>query len=907
MVAWIFGVIAGLLFILSAWTAWRYPHLRRMAWRNLWVYKRTTLLTMTGAMVGTALITSTLLLHYSIDQSIQSYFDKHYGPIAGLVKRESQAGIYEKDMTGLQEEIEKNGFNSILPTVSYTTTLMKVNQEGKPLWVQPQTYLHGFDYQKARSFDNSGMSQLLTEPGKGEIVLTKEVAGKLEVKPGEQVVALDYRNEPRSFTVSAVISRQGLTGYQGENGLATGMLSLSDVRNLRGISEGAYTDVLAGSTGKSVFDGSGMVSVFMNPWIIKDPAFNMKNELEGYLKFFPLFYIASCIAVVIGIVLILNIFRMLTEERKREWGVLRATGLSRQDLSRLLRLEGLGYALGSSLIGCGVSIGLSILLFSRLSEQLQRMAQAGSKQVIPFTFHMGIQPWISGLSVGVLLVYLCMTFIAFQTSRRSIVEILNSDGEKGHHPFSQKHSYIRKGISFLAAVLIIGGLILTFTSPYQDWIKNEEMILHFILSFLLVIGMVVLLLVWMPTLFTWILKGLQAFPRVVSILKFSFRFPEMNRIRTGLLIFMFAMVLFLTSFSGVVSASIFEIYGGFDSRSATGGYDLTAQTSGILTTKELRSMLADSKDIPTKSVEVATAVLQQSGDIEQWYHLNGVDQEFARSTSLKLKHRSNRYFSDRKAWEAVAGDPDMMIVDQVTWDSDQFRKYQIGDRIPISMGGKNAKKVIGVVRSQADHYPYSTTQGVWIQQRELLSQGKDNMETMILLRLSEDGNREETVKGLEKTFNLQNIFSLHDPYLVRMAATSFMRMFFTLFEGFSALGAVIGISGLMVVMYRVILERRQTIGMLRAIGLSNGQIFWSLFLEGTMIAMTGMALGIVMGSYTGYLLVEAVGEGVVEAVFPFSKLVGYMAGGVAITMLFNWFPARESLRYTPAEATRYIH
>src|SRR6185437_17034907 len=69
--------------------------------------------------------------------------------------------------------------------------------------------------------------------------------------------------------------------------------------------------------------------------------------------------------------------------------------------------------------------------------------------------------------------------------------------------------------------------------------------------------------------------------------------------------------------------------------------------------------------------------------------------------------------------------------------------------------------------------------------------------------------------------------------------------FFSMFQGFMALGLFVGIAGLGVIAFRSVVERRQQIGMLRAIGYQRPTVTLSFVLESGFIAVMGIASGVV--------------------------------------------------------------
>jgi len=244
------------------------------------------------------------------------------------------------------------------------------------------------------------------------------------------------------------------------------------------------------------------------------------------------------------------------------------------------------------------------------------------------------------------------------------------------------------------------------------------------------------------------------------------------------------------------------------------------------------------------------------------------------------------------------------------------KKYQVGDQYPIEIDGVNlSKKIIGITEYHNGYYNYTSSKGIWLKQSEVanLAAAKGEKRTTLLIKVKNPDDLKAAAKGIEKELTLQNIFPLVNPRETILASSSFAYLFFSLFEGFSALATVIGIVGLMIIMLRVVRERRQQIGMLRAIGVSSRTIFRSILTEGALTGILGIALGLLIGSYTGNLFLQVIfigeaGTGVDTPVvlFPYLKLSLYFAGALVLTMLGAALPARKALKLTPAEATRYV-
>ncbi len=64
---------------------------------------------------------------------------------------------------------------------------------------------------------------------------------------------------------------------------------------------------------------------------------------------------------------------------------------------------------------------------------------------------------------------------------------------------------------------------------------------------------------------------------------------------------------------------------------------------------------------------------------------------------------------------------------------------------------------------------------------------------------------------------------------------------------FMGLGLIVGVTALGVITARAVVERRQQIGVLRAVGFRRRMVQWSFLLESSFIALTSIVIGTVLG------------------------------------------------------------
>ena len=78
--------------------------------------------------------------------------------------------------------------------------------------------------------------------------------------------------------------------------------------------------------------------------------------------------------------------------------------------------------------------------------------------------------------------------------------------------------------------------------------------------------------------------------------------------------------------------------------------------------------------------------------------------------------------------------------------------------------------------------------------------------------------------------------------------------------GFMGLGLLVGIAALGVIAARSVVERRQQIGMLRALGFQRGQVRLAFLIESSFVALLGIGLGVALGAALSVGIVDSFAE-----------------------------------------------
>ena len=120
-----------------------------------------------------------------------------------------------------------------------------------------------------------------------------------------------------------------------------------------------------------------------------------------------------------------------------------------------------------------------------------------------------------------------------------------------------------------------------------------------------------------------------------------------------------------------------------------------------------------------------------------------------------------------------------------------------------------------------------------------------------------------------------------------------------LFLGLGAVALLVAAVGVANIMVISVLERRSEIGLRRALGATEGNIRVQFLAEAVLLALTGCAVGVVLGAAATAIYASVKGWAVVV---PPVAWAGGLGATVLIGVLAGLFPALRAARMSPTEA-----
>ena len=685
--------------------------------------------------------------------------------------------------------------------------------------------------------------------------------------------------------------------------------------------------------------------------------------------FSTLFVLFGQFSVAAGMLLIFLIFVMLAAERKHQLGVARAVGMQRAALVRAFAFEGTLYALLASAVGSVAGVGVGWVMVRLLGGKFAggdedfRIVFAASPENAVLAFCLGmvltfavvlISSWrVSRLNVvravrdipepdkmgrsfwGVIVAVLlplagAVAFwqglatdtMAFYLGGVSLVLI-------GAALLARVLGASDR-VAFSASALALLALWLTpasITAP-ADMARGPEM---FFVSGIALVVAGVWLVVFNADVVLWLV--VRAFGRIRGlppVLKTAVKYPTQSLFRTGMTLAMFMLVVFTLTAMNFIQAAMGAAFG--DTQKLSGGYEIQGNAGYADPVPRMKAALEDAEGIPKGSITAVGEVSNLPAEVKQdgsdrdpeSLYVQGVDGGYSKSVGYGFQATAKGYGSSREVWEALQAEEDTAVISSNLapvrnastfgdiepplelsgfYADDENLPDDLYLRVEEPDSGKTKElRVIGVLSSSASFA------GQVVTGQETLDAlaGSPLPPQTYYFGLKEGAGAAATAKTLEEDFADNGLQTQVMAEVIRDSDAT-RRIVFLLLRGFMGLGLVVGVCALGVISARSVVERRQQIGMMRALGFQKGQVRLTFLIESSFIALLGLGAGVALGFGFSGTLIDNIREGFpgMEYTVPWTALVLVIVVGYAASLLTTYMPARRASRVYPAEALRY--
>ncbi|MEO8285143.1 MAG: FtsX-like permease family protein [Chloroflexota bacterium] len=454
--------------------------------------------------------------------------------------------------------------------------------------------------------------------------------------------------------------------------------------------------------------------------------------------------------------------------------------------------------------------------------------------------------------------------------------------------------------------------------------------MFFLFGIILVAGAVWVAMYNAGSLITGIAALFRRSKTLAPVLKTAFAYPLAYPFRTGLTTAMFALVIFSLVIMAVVSSSFTKDAEGINQWA--GGFMVQATTNRnnapqaqeiaakLTTDPALGGTVAGVGVVAMSSVQGKQLGSTRAKEYSEVV-LKGGDPYFMANSQYKIKVRATGYADDRAIWDALARDPGLAVVTANTVQA----SGGFGDSSPFTLEGvkfddKSMQPVTVMLRSagSAKSTEYKVI-GVLDDNNVLevaalytsMAGMKRIAEASIVpsryyFKLAPGADEATAVEDLEIAFS-SNAMQAESQTEAYDESNATIMGFMTLIQAYMGLGLLVGIAALGVIAIRSVVERRQQIGVLRAIGFKRRMVQLGFMIESSFIAMMGIAIGLGLGVILAYLMMHdpAFSGGTTEFSLPWLRLGVIVLAAYVAAVLMTYLPARQAGRVPVAEALRF--
>jgi putative ABC transport system permease protein len=949
-------VLAALALAGVAAVALRRPVLRRIAVRNALRRRGETTLVVLGALLGTAIITGSLLVGDTLDASLRASAPDQLGPADVVIRAASVEAVGQVDaaVAGLASDDVDGTLR--LRTVSASVATPADGGERRAV---PAAQLLETDFRAAAAFGGDAEATGISgaTPAPGRTAIGRDLADELGVGVGEELEAFAYGSST-TLTVDRVLPRTGVAGYwrgvesRSRNAfVAPGTIDrllAAAPADLAGVAEPPSDLVLVSATG-GVFDGAertgavteelesaldGIEGVEIDP--VKQALLDDADEAGD--SFSELFLAVGSFAVLAGILLLVNIFVMLAEERKSELGMLRAVAMTRRHLVGALVVEGALYAVASALLGAvaGIGVGRAIVfvtegILSAVGDLSLRFAPAPGSVA-------------TGFLVGLLISLASVLGTSVRISRVNIIRALRDLPE----PAVPTRRWWTAGLAALVAAAAGAGAAaaIAFGQPFGALALPPLALLalavlgaRFLSRRAVVSAVAVLVLAWALVydqvldladgdIFLFVLQGVILTFAAVALLtqnqetvgavvrrlgggsslttRLGLAYPLARRFRTGMTLAMYSLVVFTLTFIAVLSQVFAAQVDGLTANEA-GGYDVLASSSPAnpLAVEELERV--DGVASASQLTHAAAGFVAEGRPEPEPWTLSGIDRRFLDGGAPPLEEwDTDRYPTEADVWQAVLADPGLVVPDAfflTQGNGPVVRAVAVGDTLTVvdpATGAETPRTVAAISKSGL------AFSGVMASRESVAQAVSQAVPDRYYVKVADGAEPSAVAADLQGTFVVNGV-EARSFRAIAEENTETNLQFFRLMQGYLALGLVVGVAGLGVIMVRAVRERRRQVGMLRSLGLQARTVRSAFLLESAFITLEGIVVGTLLALVTAYQVIynsDALGDFDVDFVVPWAQVALLAAVALVASLAATAAPARQAARISPAVALR---
>ncbi|WP_165165324.1 ABC transporter permease [Corynebacterium qintianiae] len=842
----------------------------RVSMRNIVAHKLRLALTILAVVLGTAFIAGSLMFTNMLDRTFSSAVSSQFDGVDAVAgPGENMAALPNEVVDELRDAPGVDKLN-----IEGSATVVAATTEGDPI----QTGQGGSTATVYYPADESVGQAAEIVDGRapdavGEAVLNQNAADKYGISLDQQLTIVDqagrqtytvvgfYDDEvAQSASLAFQISPESFREFY-TDGATVPRVSLSAAE---GIAPQQLVDDLRAAHPELKIDTGEVL------------AEEATKQVRDALSFVSYFLIAfGLVGLLVGTFLIANTFSMIVAQRTKEFALLRALGASKSQITRSVSVEAFIVGLLGSVLGVFAGAGLVAIIKAVMGANDMPLPDGG----------LGLAAQAVGVPivVGVVVTLLSAWAPARKAGQVQPVEAMRSSESASPQPLRARTI---AGVVIIAVAAVAAA---TGVSWEEGTTANRAILVGTaavgVIAGVFLAGPAFSLPV-VPPLGRLIGAPFGAMGRLASTN------TRRNPRRTSATAFALMLGIALVTVIGMLGASMKQSVADVTKNEITAEYVLTGPDTGAFSVPaDLPGRLPGVEGVGevVSYSEVPIAVNDEFGYQFGPYGASPVfSGDPAELLSLEMVDGTSKLEGDT-------------VIAPEAWVKE--RGWSVGDTVTISAPGISPETV-------------EATLGGIFAESNVIKAPAVGLETAMKLvpsstvKINMVGvNGDGTADAGQLRANLEA--EVKPDMIVQVRSTDEMsgqvmgmidQMLFILYALLS-LAVIIAILGIVNTLTLSVIERRQEIGMLRAVGSKRGQVRTMIILESVQMAIFGALLGILMGLGLGWAFLTVLADqGLKNIVIPWTLVGVMLAGSIVVGILAALWPAQRAAKTPPLDA-----
>ncbi|MGP6174382.1 ABC transporter permease [Corynebacterium sp. A21] len=843
--------------------------MRKVSLRNLSAHKLRMALTIIAVVLGTAFISGAFMFTNALSSTFTSAVATAYEGVDVSVSPDQEAGT-----TGISQEIrDAVAANDGVAQINFSgsTTVVLADAEGNAIQTAGMPAGISIWYDPADAVAQSGeIVEGAAPEGAAQVMINDSAAEKFDITVGEKLLVVDPQQrtevtvsgiyEPAVDAGPAISVSMAEDGYLERYTDGVNLPSLA-VAAAEGVDPTQLVDELRTELeGVSVETGETLAA-------------EASEAMELALSFVNYFLLAfGLVALLVGTFLIANTFSMIVAQRTKEFALLRALGASQKQITRSVVFEALIVGIVGSAIGVVVGLGLVQGIKALLAAFDLALPESG----------LGLTP--ASVIVPIVLGALVTVVSAWMPARRAgavkPVEAMRTTESAAGSSL--------KGRTIIGALLITIGVLAALAGAFlEDASTGNRASLVGVGA----LGVIIGFFLAGPAFSLPVVPGVG---RVIgapfgAVGKLAATNSKRNPRRTATTAFALTLGVALVTAIGMLGDTMKSSISDMIENDYHADYILSGPTNGSFpvpfeATEAVRETAGVGEVVTLGMAPIYVDDLATYGP-GGYGSTNIVGGDAAEMIKL----------------EVTAGTSDLSGTEGVAVDSTVAAEkgWAVGDTVQVS----SPLSLEPVESELVGIFEPNFTLGRLIVSQELADAMLPPQAQMLLnIGVMGDGSvdLDQLRSNLETSVKDFIVVQVMTGEEIAGQATQAIDMMMNILYALLALAVIIAILGIVNTLTLNVIERRQEIGMLRAVGGQRTQVRTMITLEAVQIAVFGAIMGMLIGLFLGWSFIKVLaGEGLDSLSIPWDNLGWTFLGSIAVGVLAAIWPAQRAAK-TPA-------